>query len=137
MDEFVEQFLLESRENVESATADLLALEANPQDRSRLDSAFRAFHTLKGGAGIIGFDAMSRAMHAAEDVLSSVRSGARTISPQVVGDCLSCLDQVVQWLDALESSGEMPAAPEADALVARLSGAPRAAAPMPGGTNDV
>ena len=134
MDEFIEQFLIESRENVESATADLLALEAHPHDRARLDSAFRAFHTLKGGAGIVGFDAMSRAMHAAEDLLSNVRSGARPITPQAVGDCLACLDQVVQWLEALEASGELPDAPQADALVARLSGAPRAApASMAGG----
>lgn len=125
MDEFIEQFLLESRENVEGATADLLALEAHPHDRARLDSAFRAFHTLKGGAGIVGFDAMSRAVHAAEDLLSNVRSGARPITPELVGDCLACLDQVVQWLDAMDASGELPDAPQADALVARLSGATR------------
>src|SRR6478609_2339802 len=111
MDEFIEQFLLEARENVEAATADLLALETNPADRARLDSAFRAFHTLKGGAGIVGFDAMSRAMHAVEDVLSDVRSGARPIAPALVGDCLACLDQVVQWLDAMEASGALPDVP--------------------------
>ena len=51
MKEFVEQFLVECRELVEQATDDLLALEDNPADRERLDSAFRAFHTLKGAAG--------------------------------------------------------------------------------------
>ncbi len=50
MDEFLEQFLTESRELVEQATADLLALEQSPDDRDRLDSGFRAFHTLKGAA---------------------------------------------------------------------------------------
>ena len=46
MNEFIEQFLLESREHVEQGTADLLALEKNPGDLVILDSAFRAFHTL-------------------------------------------------------------------------------------------
>ena len=55
MNEFVEQFLLESRELVEQATADLLAVEENPGDSERLDGAFRAFHTLKGSAGIVDF----------------------------------------------------------------------------------
>ena len=60
MNEFIEQFLIESRELVEQATDDLLALEKTPDDKARLDSAFRAFHTLKGGAGIVDFAAMAR-----------------------------------------------------------------------------
>jgi two-component system chemotaxis sensor kinase CheA len=123
MDEFIKQFLLEARENVELATAELTALETHPHDEARIDSAFRGFHTLKGGAGIVGFAAMARAVHAAEDVLADVRSGARAISPLLIGDCLACLDQVVMWLDAMEVSGELPDAPEtqAEAVVARFA----------------
>ena len=42
MNEFVEQFLLKSRELVAQATDDLMALEEKPGDRERLDGAFRA-----------------------------------------------------------------------------------------------
>ena len=69
MNEFVEQFLIEGRELVAQGNDDLLALEERPDDRERLDSAFRAFHTLKGAAGIVDFAAMGRALHAAEDAL--------------------------------------------------------------------
>jgi two-component system chemotaxis sensor kinase CheA len=115
MNEFLEQFLVEARELVEQATSDLLALERTPSDGVRLDCAFRAFHTLKGGAGIIDFSAMSRAMHAAEDVLSAVRTGDRSITPTLIGDCLTCLDQVVRWLDAIQDNGALPGDAEADA----------------------
>src|SRR5277367_5325240 len=108
MNEFIEQFLLESRELVESATRDLLALERNPDDARALDSTFRSFHTLKGGAAIVDFDAMARAVHAAEDVLSAARSKSRPMTSARVGDCLYCLDQVIQWLDAIQASGELP-----------------------------
>ncbi|HEX3673967.1 MAG TPA: chemotaxis protein CheA [Rhizomicrobium sp.] len=123
MNEFVEQFIIESRDLVEQASGDLLALEHDAGDKGRLDSAFRAFHTLKGGAGIVDFTAMARALHAAEDVLSAVRAGTRPITPALIGDCLTCLDQVVQWLDAMETSDELPAAAEAqaDAIVARFA----------------
>jgi two-component system, chemotaxis family, sensor kinase CheA len=123
MKEFLEQFLLEARELVEQATADLLALEREPDDRASLDGSFRAFHTLKGGAGIVEFAAMERAMHATEDVLSMVRSGNRPVTVGVIGDCLTCLDQVVQWLDAIEESRELPGEADAaaDRLVARLA----------------
>ena len=57
MNEFVEQFLVEARELVEQATADLLTLEREPDDRASLDGSFRAFHTLKGCAGIVDFAA--------------------------------------------------------------------------------
>ena len=118
MNEFIEQFLVEARELVEHATADLLSLERAPHDRASLDGSFRAFHTLKGGAGIVDFAAMGRAMHAAEDVLSAVRRGDRPVAPTLIGDCLACLDRVVQWLDAIEESGEFPA--DADAEADRL-----------------
>ena len=52
MNEFLEQFLVEARELVEQATADLLALERDPDDRTSLDGSFRAFHTLKGAPAL-------------------------------------------------------------------------------------
>src|ERR1700722_16699083 len=125
MNEFLEQFVVEARELIEQVTADLFALEREPGDRASLDGSFRAFHTLKGGAGIVDFAAMGRAMHAAEDVLSMVRQGDRPVTAGLIGHCLTCLDQVVQWLDAIEESGELPN--EADAAADRLLGG------LPGG----
>src|SRR6185312_16832239 len=101
MDEFIEQFLLESRELVEQASADLLALEENPGDTERLDSAFRAFHTLKGSAAIVDFAAMAEAAHAVEDILARVRKGQLAVSRELISNCLSFLNVVTQWLDTM------------------------------------
>lgn len=136
MNEFLAQFLVECRELVEQATDDLLALEEAPADRERLDSGFRAFHTLKGAAAIVEFEEMARALHAAEDVLAAARAGARPLTAEMIGDCLTCVDQVVQWLDEIEASGQVPkgAGPAADAVVRRLGAA--AAPPAEGGDPD-
>jgi two-component system chemotaxis sensor kinase CheA len=125
MNEFLEQFLLEARELTEQATAELLALERSPDSKEHLDAAFRAFHTLKGGAGIVDFAAMSRAVHAAEGALSSVRAGELHISTDLIGDCLSCIDLVIQWLDEIQVTGDLPAAPDAaaNAMVVRFEAA--------------
>lgn len=112
MNEFIAQFLIESREFVEQATEGLLVLEHSPQDAEKLDSVFRAFHTLKGGAGIVEFELMERRVHAAEEILSAARAGKRALTPALVGECLACLDQVLQWLDDLERTGEFPSADE-------------------------
>ncbi|HEY1944897.1 MAG TPA: chemotaxis protein CheA [Roseiarcus sp.] len=118
MNEFLEQFLVESRELVDQATRELLALEGAPEEKQKIDSAFRAFHTLKGCAGIVDFSAMSRAVNRAEEALSEVRRGDASASPALVGDCLNVVDQVVQWLDEIEASGELPYAPDAAAHAA-------------------
>lgn len=122
MSELLEQFLVEARELVDQATADLLALEQNPRDRDRLNGAFRAFHTLKGSAGIVEFPAMVRALHAAEDALAGLRSGGRDPGPKLFSDCLACLDQVGRWLDHVEAHGELPPGLEAEASADALLG---------------
>lgn len=108
MNEFLEQFVIEGRELVAQGNDDLLALEERPDDKERLDSAFRVLHTLKGAAGIVDFVAMGRAMHAAEDALSAVRSGATPVTAPLVDLCLASLDQVGAWLDLMQASGEVP-----------------------------
>lgn len=123
MNEFIEQFILESRELVEQASAALVALEQASQDAERVDATFRAFHTLKGGAAIVDFFAMERAVHAVEDALSAVRSGKRAITAALIADCFACLDQVSRWLDGMERSGELPtgADAQADTFIARMA----------------
>ena len=122
MSELMAQFVLESRDLVEQATAGLAALEQSQQDRECLDATFRAIHTLKGGAAIVEFHAMERAVHAAEEVMSRARSGECALTGSVIGECLACLDQVVRWLDVIERAGDLPehANAEADRIVARL-----------------
>ena len=123
MNELLVQFVIESRELAAQAADGLLRLERSPQDAECLDQVFRAFHTLKGGAGIVEFAAMERAVHAAEELLSEARTGRRKITTAVVEGCLASLDQVGQWLDTLESSGALPADADelAEALIGRLA----------------
>lgn len=146
MNELLQQFLVESRELAMLASDGLLALERAPDDAGLLDAVFRALHTLKGGAGIVEFPAMERAVHAAEDALSAARSGRQPLTPQATDACLGCLDQVLWWLDALEQTGELPAqgsAQQAELVVARFAAEPAGPARLdpgvlpPAGTESV
>jgi two-component system, chemotaxis family, sensor kinase CheA len=138
VNEFLEQFLVEGRELVEQATQDLLELEQSPDDRERLDSAFRAFHTLKGAAGIVEFAPMGQALHAVEDALAAVRAGKQTISAGLITDCLTSLDQVTAWLRTIESTGELPKRAEAEAhrIVTKFADAPEFAPRTPSAGSD-
>jgi two-component system, chemotaxis family, sensor kinase CheA len=124
MNEFLEQFLIESREIVDEAVNDLLELEKLPNDAERFGNAFRAFHTLKGGAGIVEFAAMQTALHCAEDAFTAARAASRPLSAHDIGNCLLCLDQVVEWLDTVERTGDLPRDADAGVVVARFTGSP-------------
>ncbi|HEX5460207.1 MAG TPA: chemotaxis protein CheA [Steroidobacteraceae bacterium] len=108
MNEFLQQFVVEARELAQAASDGLLALEKSPGNAQRLDEVFRAFHTLKGSAAIVGFPAMESVMHAAEEVLTEARAGTRPLTSARIGQCLAHLDQVTEWLDAIERAGELP-----------------------------
>jgi len=138
MDELLTQFLIESRELVDKAGEDLLALE-KAHDAKRFEDAFRAFHTLKGGAGIVEFGAMQEALHCAEDALAAARAESRPVSALEIGNCLACLDQVAEWLATIEQSGAIPQNADAGdivALFARGAATPSTAGAAPSAAAD-
>jgi two-component system chemotaxis sensor kinase CheA len=104
-----EQFVTEARELIRHATDDLIALERDGTSPERIDRVFRAFHTLKGSAGVVELPAMSIALHAAEDLLAAVRQGTLGASADLIDQALACLDQVSRWVDDFETGGSLTA----------------------------
>ena len=80
----------------------LIALERDGSAVERIDRVFRAFHTLKGAAGVVELPAMSLALHAAEDLLAAIHGGRLATSPAIIDAALACLDQVSNWVDGFE-----------------------------------
>lgn len=103
-----EQFISEARELVLQATDDLIAIERTGFDAERLDRVFRAFHTLKGSAGVVELPAMSFVLHAAEDLLAEVNARRQPITTSLVNEALLSLDQISKWIDDFEASGALP-----------------------------
>lgn len=107
MDELIAQFVLESRELIQQASDDLLALEATPGDRARLESAFRAFHTLKGSVGLFDFGPMLAILHRAEDLLAQARSGRLTIDDTLIEPLLAVLSWIDDSIDGISQTGRL------------------------------
>jgi two-component system chemotaxis sensor kinase CheA len=59
-------FVQESEELLEQMEDALLAMEDAPDDEEHLNSVFRAMHTIKGAAGIFGFDFIVEFTHPVE-----------------------------------------------------------------------
>ena len=59
--ELLLDFAVRAAEHLDDADERLLALEVDPSDPDAIDAVFRAFHTIKGMAGFLALDAISRA----------------------------------------------------------------------------
>ncbi|HET6534829.1 MAG TPA: Hpt domain-containing protein, partial [Sphingomicrobium sp.] len=89
MDDLIADFVAESREMLEALGGEIVAWEANPDDRSRLDSIFRFVHTVKGNCGFFDFPRLEALSHAAEDSLADVRAGRRHADGPLVSAVLA------------------------------------------------
>ena len=133
-------FFEESREGLDAMEAGLLALESGQQDPEIINSVFRAAHSIKGGAGTFGFDAIAALTHVLETLLDELRAGKRALEAAAVDAMLSSVDVLRALLREAEHG--QPADPQAVAAVkarleAVLSGqAPSAAAPTAAKVDD-
>jgi len=105
MDGLRDQFLAEGRELVVSAAADLLALSSDP---GRIDSAFRAVHTLKGSTGLFDLKPLGALLHAAEDLLGALRAGTLAADAALIGLLLQAIDQAAGWIEAFDAADALP-----------------------------
>src|SRR3981189_2372132 len=122
MNALLEQFVLEARELVTEASAELRAPERLPGDQQRIDVVFRAFHTLKGGAAIADLPDMTQLLHVGEDLLSALRGRKLPCTSDIINALLACVDTAGVWLADIETTGRLPdlAAERAAVLAADL-----------------
>ena len=130
MDDLIADFVAESREMLEALGGEIVAWEANPDDRARLDSIFRFVHTVKGNCGFFDFPRLEALSHAAEDSLADVRAGRRQPDAPLVSAVLAVIDRIAEMIAAIESGGGFPEGDDNALIDALEPGAEQAAAPV-------
>jgi two-component system chemotaxis sensor kinase CheA len=130
MDELLTEFIAETRDMLQALSEEVVAWEAAPADRERLDRIFRFVHTVKGNCGFFDLPRIEALSHAAEDVLAEVRAGRRGADKPLVSAVLAVLDRIGLLIEALDSGGDVSA--DDDPLIAALAGAPQAQPVGPG-----
>src|SRR5882757_539396 len=100
MDDLLGDFIAETRETLEAIAGEIVAWEAAPDDRSRLDSIFRFVHTVKGSCGFLDLPRLERLSHAAEDVLADVRDDRRKPDAKLVTAVLAIIDRIAELTTA-------------------------------------
>ncbi len=111
--EILADFLMEAGELVEKLGEQLIEMEKRPGDRDLLNAIFRAFHTVKGGAGFLNFGPMVDLCHAAEDVFNLLRNGKRELDQNLLDAILQSVDHLQAMMAQISAGQELSAAPEA------------------------
>ncbi|MHC5147827.1 chemotaxis protein CheA [Stenotrophomonas rhizophila] len=110
-DDIAADFILEAQEILDRLGEQLVSLEQAPQDADQLNAVFRGFHTLKGGAGFLGIQAMVELCHAAEETLGMARSGQATLQAHHFDAAQQSLDYLQSMLDSVSAGTEPGYAP--------------------------
>jgi two-component system chemotaxis sensor kinase CheA len=104
MDQAIPTFIIESRELLEAMEASLLSMSGGPPDAEAVNAVFRAAHTIKGSAGLFGFERIVRFTHVMESLLDLVRNGTVALDEELVALLLACADHSKRQIDAVESA---------------------------------
>lgn len=137
MREVIEEFLVESHENLDRIDREFVVLEQNPDDREVLAGVFRTVHTIKGTAGFLGLAKLEGLTHLGESLLSRLRDGELRLDRERTDALLAMVDAVRAMLAAVEehgTDGDHDYAEVAAALERSATDDPAPDAPAPAGT---
>lgn len=99
MEQFHGVFFDESQEHLDEMEHQLMDLDLDNPDPEQLNSIFRAAHSIKGGSGIFGFDALTGVTHVMENLLDLARQESITLTTSIVDLFLQTLDTLKVTLD--------------------------------------
>ena len=105
VNQYLEIFIEESKEHVQSLNESLLELEKNPEDLDVINEIFRVAHTLKGMAATMGFNKMSTLTHDMENVLQSLRNKEFVVNSEIIDLLFDCLDALESYVNIIAETG--------------------------------
>jgi two-component system chemotaxis sensor kinase CheA len=130
-DRALQDFLSEAQEIIETFNRDLLALDelrrAGRYDPEKLNDAFRAIHSLKGLAGLLGFGHLTDLAHTLETLLDSLRLGRVAVTPEILDLLFEAVELFGRTISDISAGHEGDAA----AITGFLDRLEVAAAPRP------
>ena len=99
--QYLEIFVEETREHIQSLNENILVLEKEPENKDTINEIFRAAHSLKGMAGTMGFKRMQALTHDMENVFSEVRNDNLKVTSEMVDVLFQCIDALESYLDTI------------------------------------
>ncbi len=105
--QYLNVFLEETKEHLQMFTQALIDLEEADAERATeaLNEAFRAAHTIKGMAASMDFRNMEQLCHSTEDLMDELRSGSRSVTPEIIDLLMVCSTKLEELTSSIEETG--------------------------------
>ena len=107
MNEELELFLEDSEDQLQMMEDALVDLQANGPSKESIDTIFRAVHTIKGSAGMFGFDSIVTFTHIGENFLDKIRQGEFEVDEPTIELFLKCKDHMDRLIMAVVEDEEL------------------------------
>ncbi len=118
--QYMDMFLDESKEHLQSLNDGLLGLEDNAEDLSILNEIFRNAHTLKGMSATMGYNKIAELTHEMEDVLDMLRKEQLKVTGDIIDTLFKCIDSLEQMINNV-ANGDPEDLIDVSDLVAKLT----------------
>ncbi|NBJ93492.1 chemotaxis protein CheA [Parablautia muri] len=106
VNQYLEIFLDETKEHLESLNTQILNLEQEPEDSDTINEIFRAAHSLKGMAGTMGYKRMQNLTHDMENVFSEIRNGTMKVNSNLIDTLFQCLDALEEYTNNIQETAD-------------------------------
>jgi two-component system chemotaxis sensor kinase CheA len=100
MDQFHEVFFEESFESIDAMEAALLRLTPGVADPETINTIFRTAHSIKGGAGMFGFNEIASFTHTMETLLDELRASRLQVTTPMCDGLLQSVDVMRSMMTA-------------------------------------
>ncbi|WP_371194369.1 chemotaxis protein CheA [Glaciecola sp. SC05] len=107
MSQFFGVFFEESQEHLDEMEHLLMELSLDNPDIEDLNSIFRAAHSIKGGSGVFGFDALTGLTHVMENILDLARKDDIVMTKVIVDRLLITVDTLKSILECYQNETEI------------------------------
>ena len=104
--QYLEIFIDESEEHLQTLSDCIMVLEKEPDNKDTINEVFRAAHSLKGMAGTMGFKRMQHLTHDMENVFQEVRSDHIKVTSGMIDLLFKCLDALEGYVDNIKSTSD-------------------------------
>ncbi|TYR77506.1 chemotaxis protein CheA [Rossellomorea vietnamensis] len=106
LNQYLEVFIEESKEHLQTCNVQLLELEKKPDDLSIVNEIFRSAHTLKGMAATMGYEDLANLTHQMENVLDAIRNNKLKVSSQILDVVFMAVDDLEAMVMSIAEGGD-------------------------------
>ncbi|MBA9024848.1 MULTISPECIES: chemotaxis protein CheA [Bacillaceae] len=106
LNQYLEVFIEESKEHLQTCSEQLLELEKHPQDLGIVNEIFRSAHTLKGMSATMGYEDLANLTHKMENILDEIRNGKIQLSSEIFDVIFLAVDDLEAMVMSIAEGGD-------------------------------